>query len=50
MGTDVDDPYAKAIKQLVEHSQDLETAISALREKLQNLEKDQERERLRAVK
>jgi serine O-acetyltransferase len=47
---DQDDPYAKAIGQLVEHSQELERAVAALQEKLQNLEKDQERERLRAVK
>jgi len=50
VGQDVDDPYAKAIRQLVEHSQELEKTVAALQEKLQNLEKDQERERLRAVK
>ena len=44
-----DDPYAKAIQQLVEHSQDLERALAALNEKLSRLEKD-EREHLRAVK
>jgi serine O-acetyltransferase len=48
--TEQDDPYAKAIKQLVEHSQELERAIAALQEKLRNIEKDQEREQLRAVK
>ena len=44
-----DDPYAKAIQQLVEHSQDLERALAALNEKMSRLEKD-EREHLRAVK
>jgi serine O-acetyltransferase len=44
-----DDPYAKAIQQLVEHSQELERAVIALQEKLARLEKA-EREQLRAVK
>jgi serine O-acetyltransferase len=44
-----DDPYAKAIQQLVEHSQELERALAALQEKLSRLEKS-EREQLRAVK
>jgi serine O-acetyltransferase len=44
-----DDPYAKAIQQLVEHSQELERAVTALQEKLARLEKA-EREQLRAVK
>jgi serine O-acetyltransferase len=44
-----DDPYAKAIQQLVEHSQELERALAALQEKLARLEKA-EREQLRAVK
>jgi serine O-acetyltransferase len=44
-----DDPYAKAIQQLVEHSQELERTIAALNEKLARLEKA-EREQLRAVK
>src|SRR5919106_1005022 len=44
-----DDPYAKAIQQLVAHSQDLERALAALQEKLARLEKA-EREQLRAVK
>jgi len=44
-----DDPYAKAIQQLVEHSQELERALVALQEKLARLEKA-EREQLRAVK
>jgi serine O-acetyltransferase len=44
-----DDPYAKAIQQLVEHSQELERTVAALQEKLSRLEKS-EREQLRAVK
>jgi serine O-acetyltransferase len=44
-----DDPYAKAIQQLVEHSQELERAVAALTEKLARLEKA-EREQLRVVK
>ncbi len=44
-----DDPYAKAIQQLVEHSQELERAVAALTEKLARIEKA-EREQLRAVK
>src|SRR5919108_2104570 len=43
------DPYAKAIQQLVEHSQELERALAQLHEKLARLEKA-EREQLRAVK
>jgi serine O-acetyltransferase len=43
-----DDPYAKAIQQLVEHSQELERALAAVQEKLARLEKS-EREQLRAV-
>ena len=45
-----DDPYAKAIQKLVEHSQELEKALAALNEKLASVEKDQQREQLRAVK
>jgi serine O-acetyltransferase len=45
-----DDPYAKAIQKLVEHSQELERALAALNEKLAGIEKDQQREQLRAVK
>jgi len=45
-----DDPYAKAIQKLVEHSQELERALAALNEKLARVEKDQQREQLRAVK
>ena len=44
-----DDPYAKAIQQLVEHSQELERSLAAVQEKLSRLEKS-EREQLRAVK
>jgi serine O-acetyltransferase len=44
-----DDPYAKAIQQLVEHSQELERTLAALNDKLARLEKA-EREQLRAVK
>jgi serine O-acetyltransferase len=44
-----DDPYAKALQQLVEHSQELERAVAALQEKLARLEKA-EREQLRVVK
>lgn len=44
-----DDPYAKAIQQLVEHSQELERALAALADKLSRIEKA-EREQLRAVK
>jgi serine O-acetyltransferase len=45
-----DDPYAKAIQQLVEHSQELEKALAALNEKLAGIEKDKQKEQLRAVK
>jgi serine O-acetyltransferase len=45
-----EDPYAKAIQQLVAHSQELEKALAALNEKLESVEKDQKREQLRAVK
>jgi serine O-acetyltransferase len=44
-----DDPYAKAIQQLVEHSQELERTLAVLNEKLARLEKA-EREQLRVVK
>jgi serine O-acetyltransferase len=44
-----DDPYAKAIQQLVEHSQELERALDAVKEKLASLE-NAEREHLRVVK
>jgi len=45
-----DDPYAKAIQKLVEHSNELEQAVAKLSEKLTELEKDKQREQLRAVK
>ena len=45
-----DDPYAKAIQSLVAHSQELERAVAELQAKLASIEKDQEREQLRAVK
>ncbi|HYX63406.1 MAG TPA: serine O-acetyltransferase [Burkholderiales bacterium] len=47
-----DDPYAKAIQQLVEHSQELERTVRQLHEKLSDLERDADagRESLRAVK
>ncbi|MCD6040571.1 MAG: cysE [Burkholderiales bacterium] len=44
-----DDPYAKAIQQLVEHSQELERALAAVNDKLARLE-NAEREQLRVVK
>ncbi|HUG76858.1 MAG TPA: serine O-acetyltransferase [Burkholderiales bacterium] len=50
---DQDDPYAKAIQSLVEHSQELERALAALTQRLSELEKQAEtdaRESLRAVK
>src|SRR5918996_427663 len=49
VGQEYDDPYAKAIQQLVEHSQELERALAALQENLARLEKA-EREQLRVVK
>jgi serine O-acetyltransferase len=45
-----DDPYAKAIQQLVEHSQELERAVAALTEKLARLEKAEREQQLRVVK
>ena len=45
-----DDPYAKAIQKLVEHSTELEQALAKLGEKLADIEKDKQREQLRAVK
>jgi len=47
---EIDDPYAKAIQKLVEHSQELEKALAALNEKLAGIEKDKQKEQLRAVK
>ena len=45
-----DDPYAKEIQKLVEHSTELEQALAKLSERLADLEKDKQREQLRAVK
>ncbi len=48
-----DDPYAKAIQKLVEHSQELERALVAVTDKLAQLEREAEaaaRDHLRAVK
>ena len=53
-----DDPYAKAIQTLVEHSKELEQAVSTLSEKLQRLEEEAAKramegsktEQLRAIK
>jgi len=44
-----DDPYAKAIQQLVEHSQELERAVAALNEKLARLENADREHPLRVV-
>jgi len=53
-----DDPYAKAIQTLVEHSRELEQAVETLAAKVQSLEEDARRreaegsktEQLRAIK
>ncbi len=52
---DQDDPYAKAIRTLLEHSQELDQTVQALRAKLDRLEQElaaheTEADRLRAVK
>jgi serine O-acetyltransferase len=47
---DQDDPQAKAIQSLVAHSQELERSLKALHEKLESIEKDKQKEHLRAVK
>jgi serine O-acetyltransferase len=47
---DHSDPYAKAIQQLVEHSQELERALAALHARLAELEGEASRRDLRAVK
>jgi serine O-acetyltransferase len=44
-----DDPYAKALQELVEYTRELERSVASLQEKLSRLEKS-EREHLRAVK
>jgi serine O-acetyltransferase len=45
-----DDPYAKAIQQLVQHSQELERALAALNDKLARLENAEREQQLRVVK
>ena len=45
-----DDPYAKAIQQLVAHSQELERAVAVLTDKLARLEKAEREQQLRVVK
>jgi len=45
-----DDPYAKAIQELVEHSRELESTLAALKEKLARLEKEEREQQLRVVK
>jgi len=45
-----DDPYAKAIQQLVEHSNELERTLAALNEKLAKIEKAEREQQLRVVK
>jgi serine O-acetyltransferase len=45
-----DDPYAQELKRLAEHSADLERALAALRARLADLEKEDRKEHLRAIK
>ena len=45
-----DDPYAKAIQKLVEHTEELERNLEALREKLARLENADREQQLRVVK
>jgi serine O-acetyltransferase len=45
-----DDPYAKAIQELVAHSKELERTVAALNDKLAHLEKAGEEQQLRVVK
>jgi len=46
-----DDPYAKAIQQLVEHSQELERALRTMQDRLAQVEREADRrDPLRAVK
>ena len=45
-----DDPYAQELRRLSEHSAELEAALAKLREKLADLEKEDRKEQLRAVK
>ena len=44
------DPYAKAIQQLVEHSQELERSLRALQARMAELEREASRHELRVVK
>jgi serine O-acetyltransferase len=50
VGQNVEDPYAHEIQKLAEHSAELEQALARLKERLAELEKDERREQLRAVK
>jgi len=45
-----DDPYAKAIQKLVEHTEELERNLEALRDKLARLENADPEQQLRVVK
>ena len=45
-----DDPYAQELKRLAEHSADLERALATLRARLADLEKEDRKEQLRAIK
>jgi serine O-acetyltransferase len=49
---EADDPYAKAIRQLVDHSQELERSLRALQARMAEIERDQAapKDPLRAVK
>ena len=49
---EADDPYAKAIRQLVDHSQELDRTVRALQARLAEIERDQasRKDPLRAVK
>lgn len=45
-----DDPYLQEIHKVAQHSAELEEALAKLKDKLQELEKDERREQLRAVR
>ena len=45
-----DDPYAQELRRLAEHSSELEQSLAKLKEKLADLEKEDKKEQLRAVK
>ena len=47
---DQDDPYAKAIQGLVAHTEELERALAALKDKVARLEGESQRDSLRVVK